>query len=289
MNFVALDVETANADLSSICQIGIAHFSDGKFIEKWESLIDPEDDFDSVNISIHGIDETMVSEAPKFSDLRSEIERRVADTVVVCHTHFDRAAIRSVFSKYGFPIPAIVWLDTAKVVRRTWLDLSERGYGLANVANRLAIEFQHHNAAEDARAAGEILLHAIRHTGLSVADWVTRVKQPITASGGGSSSEPLKREGNQDGPLYGEVAVITGTLSMKQSDAADIAAFAGCKVMDTVTKSTTLLIVGDQDIRKLAGHTKSSKHRKAEHLIEKGHPIRILREADFRTMTSSDK
>jgi DNA polymerase III epsilon subunit-like protein len=29
MEFVALDFETANADMSSICQLGLVHFKDG--------------------------------------------------------------------------------------------------------------------------------------------------------------------------------------------------------------------------------------------------------------------
>jgi DNA polymerase-3 subunit epsilon len=51
-----------------------------------------------------------------------------------------------------------------------------------------------------------------------------------------------------------------------------------------VTKKTTLLVVGDQDIDKLNGQDKSSKHRKAEQLIESGQPLRILGEADFMSM-----
>jgi len=30
MNFVAIDVETVNADMGSICQIGLAKFVDGQ-------------------------------------------------------------------------------------------------------------------------------------------------------------------------------------------------------------------------------------------------------------------
>lgn len=41
------------------------------------------------------------------------------------------------------------------------------------------------------------------------------------------------------------------------------------------------MIVGDQDLTLLAGHTKSTKHRKAEELIAAGHPIRIIGEAEF--------
>ena len=43
-------------------------------------------------------------------------------------------------------------------------------------------------------------------------------------------------------------------------------------------------MVGDQDIKRLAGHEKSSKHRKAKELIEKGMPIRILKESDFKEL-----
>lgn len=55
MNFIALDFETANADLSSICQVGLVAFRDGKVADTYTTLVDPEDHFDSMNISIHGI------------------------------------------------------------------------------------------------------------------------------------------------------------------------------------------------------------------------------------------
>ena len=49
--FIAIDVETANPDLVSICQVGIVTFSNGKAVEYWQSLIDPEDEFDPINVS----------------------------------------------------------------------------------------------------------------------------------------------------------------------------------------------------------------------------------------------
>lgn len=281
MRFVAVDVETANADLASICQIGIVHFNDGEIVERWESLIDPEDFFDLMNIAVHGIDETAVDGKPTFPQLSLQISEKLIDTVVVCHTTFDQSAIRAVFSKYGITLPSITWLDTARVVRRTWTDLSRSGYGLAPVAERLGIKFQHHNAVEDARAAGEILLHAMRETKLSIDDWIICAKRPIGTPLSGGTSEAITRSGNPEGPLFGEVVAFTGALSIPRRDAADIAALAGCEVGASVTIATTLLVVGDQDVQKLAGHEKSSKHRKAEKLIEKGQAIRILRETDF--------
>ena len=63
--------------------------------------------------------------------------------------------------------------------------------------------------------------------------------------------------------------------------AADLAAAAGCSVADTVSGKTTLLVAGEPDVRRLARHGKSAKHRKAERLIAEGVPIQILSEMDF--------
>jgi DNA polymerase-3 subunit epsilon len=61
---------------------------------------------------------------------------------------------------------------------------------------------------------------------------------------------------------------------------------AGCTIGSGVTKKTTMLVVGDQDITKLAGKKKSSKHIKAEQLISKGQKIRILSESDFKELVA---
>ena len=78
--------------------------------------------------------------------------------------------------------------------------------------------------------------------------------------------------------------VFTGALTLLRSEAADLAAAVGCEVDKGVTRRTTLLVVGDQDVQRLAGHQKSSKHRKAEQLIQAGQSIRIMRETDFREL-----
>ena len=54
-SFVAIDVETANADISSICQIGLVRVQDGIVRNGWTTLVDPECDFHPGNIAIHGI------------------------------------------------------------------------------------------------------------------------------------------------------------------------------------------------------------------------------------------
>ena len=278
MSFVAVDVETANADLASICQIGVAKFSNNRIDETWESLINPEDEFDFINVQIHGIDEKMVHAAPTFPEVFEGFRSYLENQIVESHMPFDRIALSRTVEKYDLDSIKCTWLDTARVARRTWTQFAYSGYGLATLAQELGVNFQHHNALEDARAAGEILIKAVEKTSIGLEDWLTRVEQPIFET---SSSSKITKDGNPEGHLWGEEVVFTGTLSVPRRQIADIASQAGCKVASSVTKVTTLLVVGDQDIRRLTGFEKSSKHRKAEQLLEKGYNIRILTESDF--------
>jgi DNA polymerase-3 subunit epsilon len=281
MEFVAIDVETANPSMSSICQIGVATYRDGVLVKEWQSLVDPEDYFDFMNVSIHGIDEEDVVGAPTFPQIAEELWLVLGNAVAVCHTHFDRVAISQASARYGVVPPNRQWLDSARVARRTWQDIAWRGYGLGPLCERLGYKFKHHNALEDAKAAGHVLLAAMQTSGRDLQGMLDRVTRPIDPT---SRAKSVARDGNPEGPLCGEVVVFTGALDIPRKEAADLAASIGCTVTPSVTKKTTLLIVGDQDVTKLAGHEKSSKHRKAEELIVSGASIRILKESDFKEL-----
>ena len=83
MEFVAIDVETANADMASICQIGIAQFKGGALAEEWKTYVDPQDHFDGINVSIHGIDEDVVAGAPTFAMLKDTLFSRLSGRIIV--------------------------------------------------------------------------------------------------------------------------------------------------------------------------------------------------------------
>ncbi len=277
MEFFAVDVETANFDMSSICQVGIVHFKNHKIFDEWSTFVNPEDYFHPLNISVHGITEDEVKNAPTFLQIHSDICSRLNQNITICHTHFDRTSLRKASQKHNVSEPQTIWLDSARVARRAWNEISWSGYGLKNICNMIGYEFKHHDALEDAKAAGHVILAAIEITGLTIEEWSDRVKKPISLDSSGS----IKAKGNQDGHLAGESIAFTGALIVKRKDAAALAANAGCDVTTTVTKKTTLLVVGDQDIKKIGEKGKSSKQIKAEKLIAKGQQIRILQESDF--------
>ena len=177
--FVALDVETANADSSSICQIGVVTFENSVVADTWVSFVNPEDEFDEFNVSIHGISEDDVIDAPTFLSIATHLDQLIADRIVVCHTGFDRAALSRAYAKHGLSIPECCWLDSARVLLRALSQFERKGYGLANLAEWCGISFSHHDACEDARATGLVLIKAIDDTGTAChSRHATRSRRP---------------------------------------------------------------------------------------------------------------
>jgi DNA polymerase III subunit epsilon len=144
-NFVAIDVETANVDLPRICQVGVSSFWNGKPQDQWKSLVNPEDYFDEINVSIHGIDEEAVRSAPNWAKVHAQVNSRLNGEIVVSHIAFDRVALYRACEKNKLPICECRWLDSAKVVRRAWPKFAKSGYGLANVAKELGINYMPHD------------------------------------------------------------------------------------------------------------------------------------------------
>ena len=159
--FSAIDVETANADPASICEIGIVHACGGAIRAEWSTLVNPGMPFTPGNTALHGIDARAVRDAPAIPQIYGSLSRLLAGTTVVSHTPFDRVALAGAERRYGLPAIRARWVDSAAVARAAWpRPRSRGGWGLAAVAGRLGITFRHHVAVEDARVAAEIVLRA---------------------------------------------------------------------------------------------------------------------------------
>jgi len=280
VDFLAIDVETANSDMASICQIGFVHYRNGVVVKEWSSLVNPEEHFDYWNVSVHNISENDIEHSPKFRDVYELLKLNLENRIGVCHTSFDRISINRACIKYGLPLIQSNWIDTAKVARRCWTEFAYKGYGLENVCKKLGYSFNHHDALEDAKASGFIMISALKEKGNTINDWLIKSNKPIITNGR-PYKESISKEGNPNGSLFGDVLVFTGSLEIPRREASLLASEIGCKVENRVTKNTTILVVGDQDINKLSGKKKSTKHIKVEELQAEGQDIRILKETDF--------
>ena len=155
LHFVGVDVETANADWGSICQIGVVRVVDGMQVDSHEWLCRPPagiDHFDEGNIKIHGITPDMVTDAPDFATVFPEVVAYVADQVLVAHNaQFDLTAFSRACHATGTPVPH--WKFACSLAASRAAKLGITSHRLPVVAQYLGVELdRHHDAVADARA-----------------------------------------------------------------------------------------------------------------------------------------
>ena len=179
VDYFVVDVETANQSLDSICQIGIAFFADGKMVDGWESLINPQDYFAAFNVALHGIGPKTVAQAPCWSDVFPEVREMLSGAAVASHTFFDRAALTGACARAGVgAVPYGKWIETCWISRFAWPHLLN--HKLPTLARSFGIKYKAHNALEDARVAGEVLALALQERQMTIAELLASPGKHIT-------------------------------------------------------------------------------------------------------------
>jgi len=286
VNFVTIDVETANSDVGSICQIGLAKYLNGKLVDTYCTLVCPQTSFSHQNTAVHGITSNMVKDAPSMYDIYGQLLRFIGENVVVSYTSFDQRALTQSLEHHKLPVPELQWVDATVLVRKTYQRFAFKGYNLANVCREWNYQFDHHDALEDAKACGFITVTILRENSLSIHDWVenseyNRVYHHQRRINSRSYPSNITKLGDESGQYAGLNICFTGNLSISRADIAEIAAKNGFNVKAGASKKLDYLVIGAQDLTLLAGHEKSSKHRKVEELIQSGLDIKILTEKEF--------
>ena len=159
MRYVAIDFETANHDPISACSVGLAKMEDGKMIDSYYSLINPPSSyFSPMNISIHGITEQDVEDAPLFHEIWPEMLLFIGDHLLIAHNApFDVGIVRAMLTYYDLPIPALRYTCTVRIARSVWPQLPN--HKLTDLSKRFGFDYRAHHALDDAVNCGR-LFHA---------------------------------------------------------------------------------------------------------------------------------
>jgi len=299
MDFVAIDFETANGKRTSACSLGIAVVQNSQVIETKSWLIRPEPfEINYFNLIIHGLGEEILHDKPSFCDCWDEMIPYLENQTLVAHNAaFDISVLTSTLDHYHIPLPDFNYICSYQASRKVFDKVIN--YRLDTLAHSLGLQFNHHDALEDARVAAEIFLHMIKKMECETVDEFAEAidlrlgkvsrfnnfsckyikNSPKVQSY--SASLPLSKriipstnEFDEDNEFYGKTIVFTGALSsMSRSRAYQVIADLGGCPADNVTKKTDYLVTGIQDFSLLNGHKISSKHRKALKYIKEGQDL----------------
>ncbi len=163
--FIAIDVETANFEASSICAIGAVKVRDGLIIDRRYSLVCPEPNYYTRRCSmVHGLTDDDTWNAPSFGSLWKEWEPWLheglpagEEPVMVAHNaRFDSRCIIEACRIYGLEAPAR-WADTLAAARKA----IPRGMLASKSLDSLCAFFgipleKHHCALDDALACAKL-------------------------------------------------------------------------------------------------------------------------------------
>lgn len=158
-DYVVVDVETTggNAQWNRVTEIGAVRVRNGKIIEEWSSLINPQRRIPGNIVSLTGITDDMVADAPLFADIADEFREFLDKAMFVAHrAKFDFSFIKSEYERIGEELRCPT-LCTVVESRRHFPGLPS--YSLANLSAHFEISLEsHHRALCDARATAEILI-----------------------------------------------------------------------------------------------------------------------------------
>ena len=304
MDFVAIDFETANAERSSACSLGLVGVYNNAIVNEKHWFIRPTPNYyDSFNTLLHGIDHSHTDSAPTFAELWDEIRPYLENQLVIAHNAaFDISVLRRALNDTNFG--SFNYLCTFKLAQSAFPNLAS--HRLNVLCSALDIPLEHHNALDDARACAKIMLNIIgdeqdiNAISKKYAVWPGRCKNdscwPCVSKQSQSSPPRLNlNEINEldalceDDNFKDKVFVFTGTLlSMSRAKAQEIVVRGGGILAPGVTKKTNYLVCGIQDSIHLKGSTMSSKQKKAVALKENGQDIQIIGEDDFVQMINED-
>lgn len=302
--WVSIDFETANHWYGSICAVGMTAVRDGMVTDRFSTLVAPAGDggFAAYNVSLHGIDQEMVREAPRWPQALRQILDFADGRILVAHNAaFDFGALRAACTGSGIRRPALRYACSLVVARRTWRLLTYRLPFVAEAAG-VPLRGQHHDAQDDAEAAALVMLAAVNaHAADGLDDLMHKLHIEYGRHSATSDSwnncrqqrtgtyrprPPIPRANpaaDPDGPLYGRRVCITGTLaSMSRAEAQARLADVGAQATPSVGRRTDVLVVGTPDPSRFApGMSLSSKHRKAQELLDAGQDIEVVTETDL--------
>jgi len=152
---VAIDIETPNKYHDRICSIGLTIIDGGSILSTIQYLVNPETEFDPVNIEIHGIRPIDVQDAPKFPEVWNEISGIVCSELIVAHNAtFDLCVLRKTLQAYEIYESIVQYACTLEIARNTISGLDN--YKLPTLCNHAGIDIEHHDAESDSKGCAQL-------------------------------------------------------------------------------------------------------------------------------------
>ena len=159
--FAVIDVETTGGGISGnrLTEICIVLLRGPVIIDKFSSLINPEEEIPRYITALTGIDNSMLENAPKFHEVARKVEEMTRDAIFVAHNvNFDYNVLRNEFRELGFEYTRKK-LCTVRLSRKLIPGLFS--YSLGRLCDSIGIPISNRHRAEGDTDATVILFQRL--------------------------------------------------------------------------------------------------------------------------------
>lgn len=286
--YILIDIETTglSTDWDEIIEIAALKIKDNKVLDRFSSLVKPENEIDDFIMELTGITNAELEKADAINVVLPKFKEFILSSVLVGHNvNFDINFLYDSFLKNMNYEMKNDYIDTLRIARKVLPELKH--HRLDDLLVHYALpERNLHRALGDCEKT-YLIYKYLQNDAISkfsnISSFVASFKHHSHRSYEDLSKIKATTEVfDESHPLYKKVCVFTGTLEkMTRKEAAQIVANAGGINGNSVTKETNFLILGNNDYRKSIKDGKSNKQKKAEQLILKGQDLLILPENEF--------
>ena len=156
--FAVVDLETTGTRPSrdKITEIAVILMEGQREVSRWSTLVNPECQINTAIQELTGIDNELVSDAPKFYEVARQVVELTEGYVFVAHNvRFDYTFLREEFTRLGFTYTR-KQLCTLQLARKAFP--GKKSYSLGKLCRSLSIPLHRSHRAMDDAAATSILL-----------------------------------------------------------------------------------------------------------------------------------
>lgn len=272
--YVVLDVETTGFSRSNdrIIEIAVIHYRDGKEINRFSSLINPQIPISPAASAVNHITNEDVANAPTIETVLSDVLRIIDRNLIIGHNvSFDLGFL-------GCAIPqeqedlVIEYIDTVSLSKRAFPGLAS--YKLVDLVTNLKISnSQAHRALEDVELTAK-LFELCR---IAIMD---AYKKEL-------AERKIERERKKAekaiafkwSPLLEKNFVFTGDFENDRDQLQEELEKVGANLRPQVNRNTDYLVAGE--LANLPQWALERKYLKAKEFLDKGGKLQIITEKEF--------
>ena len=182
--YISFDLETTglNPEDDRIIEISACKFINGEFSEEYTSLINPEISIPKNIISLTGITNNMVKDAPVISDILPDLLHFIDTTPLVAHNiDFDYTFISKNIASFDLTLPELPLYDTLSLARS--FIYFHNSFSLGSLCDYYGIKIKHaHRAGSDALGTGKLFLLLIQEAMSRPLTLIQRIENLISNS-----------------------------------------------------------------------------------------------------------